>query len=205
MIIFFFFFFFVGPFLVAWQAPNCGNGPPSVTPVWKHFNFFHKNDPHWNWTLNNFGQTNFSIGLVHFGLFGRHQFSLKTAPVQWSLFEDISNFQVINWLLLGLAFLCGYISFIFNFSLIEYFSIFIYKDLEIQDCFTRLHIIIIKSKWCCISWPAIRCSALYILTSYRVLVIHTISCHDIGSSSLGPKVSFEQLGVFLVSYSNAAT
>ena len=28
-------------------------------------------------------------------------------------------------------------------------------------------------KWCCISWPAMGCLALYISTSYRMLVIHT--------------------------------
>ena len=38
------------------------HGPHSVAPVWKHLNFFHKNDPHWNWILNKFGQTNFNIG-----------------------------------------------------------------------------------------------------------------------------------------------
>ena len=27
---------------------------------------------------------------AHFGPFGRHQFCLKKAPVQWSLLEDIS-------------------------------------------------------------------------------------------------------------------
>ena len=63
-------------------------------------------------------------------------------------------------------------------SLMYYFYIFNYKDLGIQDCLTCLHFIIISLNWCCISWPAIRCSALCISTSYRVLVIHTISCHD---------------------------
>ena len=40
----------------------------------------------------------------------------------------------------------------------------------IFTCYTLLKNII---KWCCIFWPAIRCSVLYILTSYRVLVMHT--------------------------------
>ena len=48
----------VGEFIEI-RHPFGGNGPPSVAPVWKHFNFFHKNDPHWNWILNNFGQKQF--------------------------------------------------------------------------------------------------------------------------------------------------
>ena len=39
---------------------------------------------------------------AHYKLFGRHQFSIKTAPVQWSLFEDISIF--FKWPLLKLDF-----------------------------------------------------------------------------------------------------
>ena len=46
-----------------------GNGPHSVAPVWKQFNFFHKNDPNWDWISNNFGQKNLTS--AHFGPFGR--------------------------------------------------------------------------------------------------------------------------------------
>ena len=43
-------------------------------------------------------------------------------------------------------------------------------DPGLFTCYTLLYNII---KWCCISWSAIRCSVLYISTSYRVLVMHT--------------------------------
>ena len=43
----------------------------------------------------------------------------------------------------------------------------------IQDCLHVTYYLMILSNGCCISWPAIRCLALYMSTSYRVLVIHT--------------------------------
>ena len=43
----------------------------------------------------------------------------------------------------------------------------------IQDCFTRYTLLCNIVEWCCISWSAIKCSVLYVSTSYRVLVIHT--------------------------------
>ena len=60
-----------------------------------------------------------------------------------------------------------------HISLAECYNIFNYKDQwdpGLFTCYTLLYNIL---KWCCISWPAIGCSVLYISTSYRVLVIHT--------------------------------
>ena len=48
-----------------------------------------------------------------------------------------------------------------------------YRDNWDPVLFTSYILLYNIAEWCCISWLAIWCSALYISTSYRVLVIHT--------------------------------
>ena len=64
-----------------------------------------------------------------------------------------------------------YISFTFHYQ--NAITFLITRIIGIQDCFTCLHITLLIVEWCCKFWPAIECLALYVSTSYRVLIIHT--------------------------------